>query len=117
MPAASLRLLIATLRHSRNVDIKTIVSLNFGEALGFYLHEKGLIEDPRDVGQAEVERIPATLDDDGNATPSVNRIAYIKRSGEPDWHTVEIDPTPEEFMWELTKTLLRHPGYPEHGTY
>lgn len=93
------------------MDTKTITGLNFGETLGFYLHEQGLIDDPRDVGQAEIERFPASVDDAGSVSPAVHRIAYITRSGTPEWRYAEIEPSPEAFMWELMRTVLRHPGY------
>lgn len=82
-------------------------TMNFGEALGIYLFEKQVIDDSRDVGQAEITRTTRSYDHNGYALPATGHIRYITRSGEPVWSQYEITPSVDEFAFELNQTLDR----------
>lgn len=87
------------------MDTNQIKDLDFGEALGYYLFEQNEVRDPRDVGQAEIVRIPADVCAVG-LTPATNEIRYTTSDLGSEWRSCPIPESPEEFMFDLFKVML-----------
>lgn len=79
----------------------------FGEALGIYLHAKGDVESPLDVGDAQVVRV-AAQPGSGNydSSPASASIRYITRSGTVGWKFYEISDSVDEFMFDFIKVVF-----------
>lgn len=70
------------------------LELNFGEILGFYLWSRGVIADPRDVGQADLH-------------PADGAISFIRRSGEGDMEYHMPAESSAEVLFEGMKAARR----------
>lgn len=87
--------------------LREFADMNFGEALGYYLYDQGAITDPRDVGQAEIVREPAT-GEGHESYPASNYIRYITRSGAPEWQWLAAPASPEETLFNVLAAFVKH---------
>lgn len=99
---------------TRKPTLNRLATMKYGEALGYYLFEHHAIDDPHNIGQADVERVPAAPDTDGAHARGGEQafIRFITRTGEPQFQYLEITPCVEEFLYELLQLMLCGPTRP-----